>query len=180
MNLYVGNLSPTTSEQELRQLFSEFGSVASVKVIIDPQTGLPKGFGFVEMDDKFHARDAVDNLDMTFFQGTIISVKEAKNNKTGNSRPGGGGGGRPFQKRPGGGGGGYQRNSGGGYGNSGGGYGNSGGYQRRSGGYNKDYNSNKDDYNSNRQNNYNSNNNYNSGGNSDSNAKEDKWNSLDY
>jgi RNA recognition motif-containing protein len=120
MNLFVGNLSPETSESSLRDLFAQFGEVVSVKIIIDPATGLPKGFGFVEMADKFHSYDAVDNLDMTFFEGSVISVKEAKqNNKSGggggsrfgrgNSRPGGGarfsgGGSRPnngggFNKR---------------------------------------------------------------------------------
>lgn len=97
MNLYVGNLSPTTTEENLKELFSEFGSVKSVKIILDPQTGLSKGFGFVEMEEKPAAYDAIDNLDVTYLLGTIISVKEAKNSKTGN-RPGGN---KPFQKRPG-------------------------------------------------------------------------------
>jgi RNA recognition motif-containing protein len=135
MNLFVGNLSPETNEQSLRDLFSEFGAISSVKIIIDPQTGMPKGFGFVEMEEKFSAFDAIDNLDATYFQGTIISVKEAKSNKTA-SRPGGGGGGnRPFQKKP-------------------------GGYQQRSGGFNPNrqsgnFNSNRSNgggYNSNRNN----------------------------
>ncbi len=112
MNLYVGNLSPETNEQQLRELFSEFGAIKSVKLIIDPQTGFPKGFGFVEMEEKGSGYDAIDNLDYTWFMGGIISVREAKNNKTQiNNR---GGGQRGFQKRPGGGGG-YNRNGGGGY-----------------------------------------------------------------
>jgi cold-inducible RNA-binding protein len=111
MNLFVGNLSPETTEQALKDLFVEFGAVTSAKVIIDPQTGMPKGFGFVEMEEKFSAYDAIDNLDATFFQGTIISVKEAKSNKQA-ARPGTGGGNRPFQKRPGGF---QQRSSGGGF-----------------------------------------------------------------
>ena len=90
MNLFVGNLSPETSESSLRKLFSEFGEIVSLKIIIDNATGLPKGFGFVEMADKFHAYDAVDNLDMTFFEGSIISVKEAK------QKPSSGGGGNRF------------------------------------------------------------------------------------
>lgn len=97
MNLFVGNLSPETTEQNLRDAFSEFGAIVSVKVIIDPQTGVSKGFGFVEMEEKFSAYDAIDNLDVTYFMGSIISVKEAKGNKT-NNRPGGN---KPFQKRPG-------------------------------------------------------------------------------
>lgn len=118
MNLFVGNLSPETTEQSLRDLFSEFGTIKSVKVIIDPQTGFPKGFGFVEMEDKFQSYEAIDNLDVTYFLGNIISVKEAKGNKTNNNnnRPGGGGS-RPFQRRPGGNssGGSYQRSNSGGY-----------------------------------------------------------------
>ena len=101
MNLFVGNLSPETTEQNLSDAFSEFGKINSVKIIIDSATGLPKGFGFVEMDEKFSAYDAIDNLDATYFMGTIISVKEAKSNKANNNR-GGGGGNRSFQKRPGG------------------------------------------------------------------------------
>jgi RNA recognition motif-containing protein len=95
MNLFVGNLSPETTQQHLQDLFSEFGVINSVKIIIDSATGLPKGFGFVEMEDKFHSYDAIDNLDATYFMGSIISVKEAKNNKTNNK---GGGGNRPFKK----------------------------------------------------------------------------------
>ena len=78
MNLFCGNLSPETSEEHLRQIFSEFGNILSAKVIIDSATGLPKGFGFVEMEEKYDAYDAIDNLDMTYFMGNIISVKEAK------------------------------------------------------------------------------------------------------
>ncbi len=117
MNLFVGNLSPETSESSLRDLFAQFGEVVSVKIIIDPATGLPKGFGFVEMADKFHSYDAVDNLDMTFFEGSVISVKEAKQN----NKAGGGGGSRfgRGNSRPGGGarfsGGGSRPNNGGGF-----------------------------------------------------------------
>ena len=98
MNLFVGNLNPETTAAGLRQLFSEFGEVVSSKVIIDNATGMSRGFGFVEMADKFHSYDAIDNLDSTFFEGNIISVKEAKQNNTkptGNSF----GGNRPFKPR---------------------------------------------------------------------------------
>ena len=144
MNLFVGNLSPETSESSLRKLFEQFGEIVSVKIIIDAATGLPKGFGFVEMADKFHSFDAVDNLDMTFFEGSIISVKEAKqNNKSGGggNRFGGGGnrgggGGNRF------GGGGGNRSGGGGNRFSGGGSRPSGGFNKPSGGgFNKPYNS---------------------------------------
>ncbi len=120
MNLFIGNLSPETTEDALRQAFAEFGVVLSVKIPIDNATGLPRGFGFVEMEDKFHALDAIDNLDTTYFQGTIISVKESKPKNQGgsNNRQGGGNRGGGFNRggnnnRQGGG---YNRNSsGGGY-----------------------------------------------------------------
>ncbi len=99
MNLFVGNLNPQTTADSLRQLFSEFGEVVSSKIIMDKATGMPRGFGFVEMADKFHSYDAIDNLDATFFEGNVISVKEAKGNTTGGSG-GGGGNKRPFKPRP--------------------------------------------------------------------------------
>ena len=95
MNLFVGNLNPETTAESLRQLFSEFGVVMSSKIIIDKTTGMSRGFGFVEIEDKFHSYDCIDNIDCTFFEGNIISVKEAKGNTTG-----GGGNSGGFQKRP--------------------------------------------------------------------------------
>jgi RNA recognition motif-containing protein len=87
MNLFVGNLNPDTTAVSLRPLFAEFGEVVSAKVIFDNATGMSRGFGFVEMADKFHAMDAIDNIDCTFFEGNIISVKEAKQSNTSGSRP---------------------------------------------------------------------------------------------
>ncbi len=150
MNIFVGNLNPETAAEGLRKLFSEFGEITSSKVIMDNATGMSRGFGFVEMVDNNSAQDAIDNLDFSFFEGNIISVKEAKQNTT---RPGqgsygnSGSGPRPFRPRttgprPGG----YNNNSGGGGSynrdnNSGGG----GSYNRdnNSGGgsYNRDNNS---------------------------------------
>ncbi|HTN45052.1 MAG TPA: hypothetical protein VL098_01805 [Flavipsychrobacter sp.] len=83
MNLYVSNLSLETTERDLEKIFSEFGAIKSLKVIIDRETGMSKGYGFVEMEDKYIARDAVDYLDMSFLKGNIINVREAKNNTTG-------------------------------------------------------------------------------------------------
>ena len=135
MNLYIGNLSPETSESSLKKLFSEFGEIVSLKIMIDNATGLPRGFGFVEMADKFHSFDAIDNIDGTFFEGSVISVKEAKQKPQG----GAGGGRKSFSRGPRrdgnsfGGGGSYQRREGGT-----GGYqpreGGTGGFQRREGG----------------------------------------------
>lgn len=87
MNLFVGNLNPDTTAASLRPLFTEFGEVVSAKVIMDNATGMSRGFGFVEMADKFHAMDAIDNLDSTFFEGNIISVKEAKQSNSNSPRP---------------------------------------------------------------------------------------------
>ncbi len=130
-----------TSEGALRDAFSEFGEVVSVKIPVDQATGMPRGFAFVEMADKFHGYDAIDNLDMTYMDGQIITVKESKpkGQQGGGSRGGGGfnrggggfnrGGGGGFNR---GGGGGYNREGGGGYNREGG-----GGYNRE-GGYNRD------------------------------------------
>jgi RNA recognition motif-containing protein len=87
MNLFVGNLNPQTTVASLRTLFSEFGEIVSAKILMDNVTGTSRGFGFVEMADKYHSFDAIDNLDSIYFEGNIISVKEAKQN---NTRPGGG------------------------------------------------------------------------------------------
>jgi cold-inducible RNA-binding protein len=130
MNLFVGNLSPETREDDLRQIFSEFGKVLSTKVVIDNATGLPRGFGFVEIEEKFDAFDAIDNIDMTYFMGQIITVKEAKPKV----QPGGGGGGRSFNPRGGSqgqGGGGNRFSGGGSSGNRFTGGGTGGGYRDR-------------------------------------------------
>jgi RNA recognition motif-containing protein len=93
MNLFVGNLNPQTTAESLRTLFEEYGVVVSSKIIFDNATGEPRGFGFVEMEDKGHSYDAIDNIDAVFFEGNIISVKEAKQNNTKT-----GGGSKPFKK----------------------------------------------------------------------------------
>ena len=120
MDIYVANLSPETNEEDLKQLFVEFGEVLSARIMKDRETGMSRGFGFVEMSDKYHAMDAIDNLDCTYFQGQIISAKMAK------AKAGGGGGGN-FGNR--GGGGGYGNRSGGGGFNRGG-SGGGGGFNR--------------------------------------------------
>jgi len=98
MNLYVGNLSPETTENDLRKLFSEFGELVSVRILKDIETGQSRGFGFVEMADKYSAYDAIDNIDATYLMGNIVSVKEAKtktNDRSSNNNR------RPFQpKKP--------------------------------------------------------------------------------
>ncbi len=128
MNLFVGNLNPQTSENSLRTLFSEFGEIVSVKIPIDSETGLPRGFGFVEMADRFESYDAIDNIDGIYFEGQVISVKESKpkngqgSNNRGNSRGGGGfrsNGGGGFRSNDRSGGGGFRSND---RSNGGGGY----------------------------------------------------------
>jgi RNA recognition motif-containing protein len=108
--LYVGNLPYSATEDGLKTHFSSAGSVASVKIIIDRETGRSKGFGFVEMDSDDGAQSAVSQLDGQEYEGRSLRVSEAKPQPERESRGGGGGG---F----GGGGGGY----GGGGGNRGGG-----------------------------------------------------------
>ena len=76
-NLYVGNLSWTTTEAEVRAAFEAFGEVTSVNLIEDRETGRPRGFGFVEMDDN-GAREAIQNLDGKDLGGRTIKVNEAK------------------------------------------------------------------------------------------------------
>jgi len=108
--LYVGNLSYNVTEEELRDLFSKFGTIQNAEVIKDRYTGQSKGFAFVEMSTSEEAQKALE-LNGSDFLGRNINVSEA----------------RPQERRPGGGGGGGFR------GGSGGGR-HSGGGQRRGGG----------------------------------------------
>ena len=83
--IYVGNLAFSATEQEIRDLFSQFGSVGSVALITDRETGQPRGFGFVEMEDG--GDKAISQLDGKEVGGRTLKVNEAK------PREGGGGGG---------------------------------------------------------------------------------------
>ena len=78
MNIYVGNLPYSTTEDELREAFNQFGDVASVSIISDKYTGRSKGFGFVEMDNDSEAEDAIQALNETPMQGRNIRVNQAK------------------------------------------------------------------------------------------------------
>ncbi len=75
--MYVGNLPFSSSEEDVRELFSQYGSVESVNLIQDRQTGRPRGFGFVEMDPA-SADAAIAALDGTDFGGRTLKVNEAK------------------------------------------------------------------------------------------------------
>jgi len=78
MNLYVGNLNYSLQEDELKQIFSEFGEVVSVKIITDKYTGQGKGFGFVEMTDETEASKAIDGLNGVDVKGRNIKVNKAR------------------------------------------------------------------------------------------------------
>ena len=103
-NLYVGNLSFQTTAEELREAFSQFGTVTRAQVVTDRETGRSRGFGFVEMADG--GDEAIAQMNGAMFQGRALTVNEA----------------RPREERPRNGGGG-----GGGYGGGGRGYGGGGG-----------------------------------------------------
>jgi RNA recognition motif-containing protein len=78
MNIYVGNLAYRTTEDEIRQVFSQFGEVSSVKIITDRDTGQSKGFGFVEMPNQSEAEAAINNLNETDLGGRNLRVNEAR------------------------------------------------------------------------------------------------------
>ncbi len=81
--LYVGNLPFSTTEDELRQLFERHGAVGSVNVITDRETGRPRGFAFVEMDEASAADDAQRALDGTDLGGRNLRVNEAQERQRG-------------------------------------------------------------------------------------------------
>ena len=92
-NIYVGNLSFQTTNDELRSAFEEFGQVSSANVIQDRETGRSRGFGFVEMPDGDAAQQAIQQMNESEFQGRKLTVNEARPRQD-NRRGGGGGGGR--------------------------------------------------------------------------------------
>ena len=93
--LYVGNLAWGVSDDDLQNVFSEFGSVASAVVITDRETGRSRGFGFVELEDG--ADQAIEALNGQDLQGRPMRVNEAQSKGGGGGRGGNrGGGGRPF------------------------------------------------------------------------------------
>ena len=113
MNIYVGNLSRQTTEDDLRKAFEAFGQVESANVIQDKFTGESRGFGFVEMPSKQEAQKAIEEMNGTDLGGRAVNVNEArpKTERRGGSGGGGGGRGRGGGGRGGGfgGGGGRQR-----------------------------------------------------------------------
>ncbi len=104
--LYVGNLSYEVQDRDLQQLFAQYGTVSSARVVMDRDSGRSKGFGFVEMGTDAEAEAAISALNGQEVGGRALTVNEA----------------RPKEERSGGGGG-YRGGGGGGYSGGGGGYG---------------------------------------------------------
>jgi RNA recognition motif-containing protein len=75
--IYVGNLPYRSTEDEVRELFAQYGEVKSVKLITDRETGRARGFGFVEMEDE-GASSAIEALDGKEFEGRVLKVNEAR------------------------------------------------------------------------------------------------------
>ncbi len=145
MDIYVGNLPYTATEEDVTGLFAAYGPVERVKIITDRETGRSKGFAFVTLGDQSQLNASIEALNGYDYQGRALRVNasEPKEAKPGGFRPGGGGGGGSYggERRGGGGGGGYgggeRRGGGGGYGGGGGGdrRGGGGGYKGGGGGY---------------------------------------------
>ena len=117
--MYVGNLPFSATETDLRQLFSDYGTVTDLFLPMDRESGRPRGFAFVTMDTPMAMTEAITGLNNKDFMGRNLSINEA----------------RPKEDRPAGGGGGYGGGGGGGYGGGGGGRGKSGGGGGGRGGY---------------------------------------------
>lgn len=105
MNIFIGNLNYDLTEDDIREVFEEYGELSSVKVISDKFTGRSKGFGFVEMTNDDEAKKAIEELNGAEVEGRSIVVNESIEKKKdsrgggfrgGNNRGGGGGG---FQRR---------------------------------------------------------------------------------
>ena len=130
MNIYVGNLSWSMTDEDLTNLFTEYGTVTSGKILKDKMNGRSKGFGFVEMEDDEAAKTAIANLNETEVMGRKLIVNESQPRPEGEYKKRSGGGGYGGGNR-GGSRGGYGGGSRGGYGG-----GNRGG---NDGGYNRDF-----------------------------------------
>ena len=78
MQIFVGNLAYTATEEDVRQLFEGYGVVDTVRLATDRDTGRPRGFGFVEMPDATEAQAAIDGLNGTSLGGRQLTVNEAR------------------------------------------------------------------------------------------------------
>ncbi len=128
--LYVGNLPYSVNQQTLQDMFSQYGTVDSVNVITDRDTGQSKGFAFVEMSSNEEAQKAIKELNGSNLEGREIKVNEAKPKAPRDDRGGYGGGGYGGGRRHDGGGGRGGRSYDGGVGGRGGGRGHGGGGDR--------------------------------------------------
>jgi RNA recognition motif-containing protein len=93
MKIYVGNMPFSMNEGQLRSLFEEFGEIDSVNVITDRETGRPRGFAFVEMNDEESAQKAITALENREIDGRKLNVNKARPREERGGRGGGGGGG---------------------------------------------------------------------------------------
>jgi len=103
MNIYVGNLPYTTSDDDLRSFFDEYGTVDSARIIMDRESGRSKGFGFVEMSNANEANAAIEALNGRDMGGRALTVNEARPREERGPRRGGGGfggGGGGFDRGP--------------------------------------------------------------------------------
>ena len=90
-NIYVGNLSYTATERDVRSAFEQYGQVSSVSIVMDRDTGRSRGFAFVEMPSANEAKQAIDSLNLQEIAGRKVTVNEARPRTE--NRGGGGGGG---------------------------------------------------------------------------------------
>jgi len=98
MNIYIGNLSFDTTEDQLRQAFAGFGEVSTVNIITDKYSGESRGFAFVEMSAKNEAMAAISGLNGQELNGRELNVNEAKPRTEGGNRGGGNRGGGGYRK----------------------------------------------------------------------------------
>ena len=90
MNIFVGNMSRQTTDNELRLAFEQFGTVQSANVVKDRDTGVSRGFGFVEMPNNDEANKAIENMHGVEIKGWKLNVNEARPKEEGNKRQGSG------------------------------------------------------------------------------------------
>lgn len=122
MNIFVANIERRVTDEQLQELFSQHGEIASLKLIRDRDTGVSKGYAFVEMPNDEEAQKAIDALNEYELEGRALAVNEARP-KTEYKKSSGGG----YKS----GGGGYKGGNGGGYNKGGYGGGGDGGYKKR-------------------------------------------------
>ena len=105
MNIYVGNLPYDFTEEDLRDMFDQFGEVANVKIVTDKVSGESKGFGFIEMERKSEGKDAIQVLDQSAVRGRNVRVhvarpKNGRQQRNRNRRPGDGARGEGAETSP--------------------------------------------------------------------------------